>query len=118
MKIRAIVLLGTVAAVCLLLLTLQMRGHGDGASDLLAIVTTPVQSALARINRTTVGVWVENGGVEVRVEDDGSGGAHPAKGSGLAGLQQRVLAADGRLEISSPEGGPTVVSAWFPVGGP
>jgi signal transduction histidine kinase len=67
--------------------------------------------------RTTVGVWVENGGVEVRVEDDGSGGAHPAKGSGLAGLQQRVLAADGRLEISSPEGGPTVVSAWFPVGG-
>jgi rod shape-determining protein MreC len=56
-KTRAIVLLGTVAAVCLLLLTLQMRGHGDGASDLLAIVTTPVQSALARINRTTVGVW-------------------------------------------------------------
>ena len=43
--------------------------------------------------RTTVGVWVEDGGVEVRVEDDGTGGAHPAKGSGLAGLQQRVLAA-------------------------
>ena len=27
------------------------------------------------------------------------------------GSQQRVLAADGRLEVSSPEGGPTVVSA-------
>ncbi len=68
--------------------------------------------------RASVGVWLEHSGVEVRVEDDGVGGAHPAKGSGLAGLQQRVLAADGRLEVSSPEGGPTVVSAWLPVGGP
>ena len=40
-KIRAIVLLGTVAAVCLLLLTLQMRGNTAGASDALAFVTTP-----------------------------------------------------------------------------
>ncbi len=67
--------------------------------------------------RASVGVWIENGGVEVRIEDDGVGGAHPAKGSGLAGLHQRVLAADGRLEVSSPAGGPTVVSAWIPVGG-
>jgi rod shape-determining protein MreC len=56
-KIRALVLLGTVAAVCLVLLTLQMRGHAAGASDMLAVVTTPVQSALARVNRATVGVW-------------------------------------------------------------
>jgi rod shape-determining protein MreC len=55
--IRAIVLLGTVAAVCLLLLTLQMRGAAGGATDVLAVVTTPIQSTLARINRTTVGVW-------------------------------------------------------------
>ena len=57
MKIRAIVLFGTVAAVCLVLLTLQMRGHTAGASDALAVVTTPIQSALARVNRATVGVW-------------------------------------------------------------
>jgi rod shape-determining protein MreC len=56
-KLRAIVLLGAVAAVCLVLLTLQMRGKAAGASDLLAVVTTPVQSALARLNRTTIGVW-------------------------------------------------------------
>jgi signal transduction histidine kinase len=67
--------------------------------------------------RASVGVWMDNGGVEVRIEDDGVGGAHPAKGSGLAGLHQRVLAADGRLEVSSPPGGPTVVSAFIPVGG-
>ena len=57
MKIRAFVLLGTVAAVCLLLLTLQMRGYTAGASDALAVVTTPVQSVLARVNRATVGLW-------------------------------------------------------------
>jgi rod shape-determining protein MreC len=56
-RIRAFVLLGTVAVVCLLLLTLQMRGHIAGASDALAVVTTPVQSVLARINRTAVGLW-------------------------------------------------------------
>ena len=57
MKLRAIVLLGTVAAVCLVLLTLQMRGKAAGASDLLAVVTTPIQSTLARVNHATVGVW-------------------------------------------------------------
>jgi rod shape-determining protein MreC len=56
-QLRAIVLLGTVAAVCLLLLTLQMRGNAAGASDFLAVVTTPIQSVLARVNRATVGVW-------------------------------------------------------------
>jgi rod shape-determining protein MreC len=56
-KIRALALLGTVAAVCLLLLTLQMRGNTTGASDVLAVLTTPIQSALARVNRATVGVW-------------------------------------------------------------
>lgn len=57
MKIRAIVLLGTVAVVCLLLLTLQMRGYTAVATDALAVVTTPIQSTLARINRSAVGVW-------------------------------------------------------------
>jgi len=56
-KTRAVVLLGTVAGVCLVLLTLQMRGYAGGASDVLAIFTTPVQSALSRINRASVGVW-------------------------------------------------------------
>jgi signal transduction histidine kinase len=53
--------------------------------------------------------------VEVRVEDDGIGGAHPAKGLGLAGLRQRLAAVDGVLEVTSPEGGGTVVVARIPV---
>src|SRR5213593_1709769 len=34
-----------------------MRGHIAGASDALALVTTPVQSVLSRVNRATVGLW-------------------------------------------------------------
>jgi rod shape-determining protein MreC len=56
-RIRALALLGIIAGVCFLLLTLQMRGGATGASDALAIITTPVQTVLARINRATLGVW-------------------------------------------------------------
>jgi len=56
-RIRALALLGIVAGVCLVLLTLQMRGRAAGASDALAVVTTPVQTVLARVNRATLGIW-------------------------------------------------------------
>lgn len=54
--------------------------------------------------------------VVVEVEDDGRGGAHPAKGHGLAGLVDRVAGVDGRLDVHSPDGGPTRVVAVLPCG--
>ncbi len=62
-----------------------------------------------------VAVKVGRDAVLVRVEDNGVGGAHPAKGHGLAGLQQRLAAVDGTLEVVSPAGGPTVLSARIPL---
>jgi signal transduction histidine kinase len=53
--------------------------------------------------------------VEVRVEDDGVGGAHPAKGLGLAGLRQRLTAVDCTLEIASPESVGTTLVARIPL---
>ena len=64
-----------------------------------------------------VSVVDEGGEVVVRVEDDGVGGAHPSKGLGLAGLRQRLAAVEGTLDVTSPEGGPTVLTAHIPVGG-
>ena len=61
-----------------------------------------------------VTVVADGGGVEVRVQDDGVGGAHPAKGLGLSGLKQRLGAVDGTLEITSPEWGGTVLVARIP----
>ena len=52
--------------------------------------------------------------LRVRVTDDGKGGAYPAAHGGLRGLAERVRTVDGRLEISSPRGGPTVVTVELP----
>ena len=54
------------------------------------------------------------GVVWVRVSDDGSGGAHLEPGGGLAGLADRVGTVDGRLQIVSPPGGPTLVTVELP----
>jgi signal transduction histidine kinase len=51
----------------------------------------------------------------LRVSDDGTGGADPARGSGLAGLAHRVAVVDGRLAIASPPGGPTQVTVELPL---
>ncbi len=52
--------------------------------------------------------------LRVEVEDDGLGGANPARGTGIAGLADRVAALDGRLEVISPAGGPTRIVAEVP----
>jgi signal transduction histidine kinase len=48
------------------------------------------------------------------VTDDGVGGAELAPGGGLAGLLDRVQTVDGRLAVTSPSGGPTVVTIELP----
>jgi signal transduction histidine kinase len=50
------------------------------------------------------------------VADDGTGGADPARGTGLSGLAQRVALVDGRLTIASPPGGPTKITVELPLG--
>ena len=57
MKIRKFVLLGSLVAACLLLLTLQMRGYGSAARDVFAVVTAPIQTGLAKASRATFGLW-------------------------------------------------------------
>ncbi|MDQ8708187.1 sensor domain-containing protein [Streptomyces sp. LHD-70] len=48
------------------------------------------------------------------VRDDGRGGAEPGAGGGLTGLADRVAAADGRIRLSSPPGGPTLLHVELP----
>ena len=55
------------------------------------------------------------GVLQMRVTDDGRGGADPSLGTGLDGLRQRVSTVDGSLRLSSPPGGPTVVSVELPL---
>ncbi len=57
MKIRKVVLLGSLVAACLVLLTLQTRGYGSAAGDIFAVVTAPIQTGLAKASRATFGLW-------------------------------------------------------------
>jgi len=55
-----------------------------------------------------------DGVLVVEVRDDGRGGADSARGSGLTGMADRVAVADGRMLLSSPPGGPTVLRVELP----
>ncbi len=54
------------------------------------------------------------GVLRVEVTDDGVGGADPALGSGLRGLEDRVAAAGGRIEVVSEPGAGTSIRAELP----
>jgi signal transduction histidine kinase len=53
------------------------------------------------------------GTLVLQVVDDGAGGAVLKPGGGLSGLQDRVAAADGTLEVLSPPNGGTEIRARF-----
>ncbi|UOW03883.1 sensor histidine kinase [Clavibacter michiganensis subsp. michiganensis] len=53
--------------------------------------------------------------LESRVTDDGRGGASVQEGHGLEGLVGRIGALDGDVSISSPQGGPTRITARVPL---
>jgi signal transduction histidine kinase len=65
----------------------------------------------------TVVVSADGGRVLVQVRDDGRGGAHLGKGHGLAGLADRLATVEGALDVVSPPGGPTVLTAEIPLRG-
>jgi signal transduction histidine kinase len=67
-------------------------------------------------NEIKVNIHTERRGVlRLDVCDDGIGGADAGHGSGLAGLAQRVSTVDGRIDVSSPPGGPTLVTVTLPL---
>jgi signal transduction histidine kinase len=67
-----------------------------------------------RASRALVHVGDSGGVLRLTVADDGTGGADPEAGSGLRGLADRVGAVDGTLTVSSPPGGPTVITVELP----
>ena len=78
-------------------------------SELLANV-----SKHASARQTWIDMRHERGLLRVDVIDDGHGGADPAQGSGLHGIERRLAAFDGILALNSPPGGPTVVTMEVP----
>jgi signal transduction histidine kinase len=71
----------------------------------------------ANAEKATVSVRRRGGMVEVTVGDDGIGGARIDAGSGLRGLSDRLAALEGDLELDSPLGEGTRLSARIPLTG-
>jgi signal transduction histidine kinase len=65
-------------------------------------------------SHVTVRATCQTDSVRIEVSDDGQGGARVETGGGLAGLAERADAVDGRLTLTSPTGGPTVVTVELP----
>jgi len=63
-------------------------------------------------------VWLDmrynDGMLRITITDDGRGGASPENGSGLRGIERRLGTFDGVLALSSPAGGPTIVTMELP----
>jgi signal transduction histidine kinase len=68
----------------------------------------------SRADRASVSGRLVKDVLTLEVRDDGVGGADPAAGSGLAGLADRIAVVDGRLLLSSPVGGPTLLRMEIP----
>jgi signal transduction histidine kinase len=69
----------------------------------------------AHASRASVSVERSNGRLVVEVSDDGVGGANPESGTGLRGLADRIAVLEGRLDVDSPPGRGTTVTARIPV---
>jgi signal transduction histidine kinase len=76
------------------------------------LLTNIAKHSGAHQARVTVGQSGER--MRVRVTDDGDGGATQKGGTGLFGLAERVRTVDGRIDVESPVGGPTVIEIEMP----
>ena len=71
----------------------------------------------ASASKVSVSVIADDARVVVVVEDDGVGGADPARGSGLRGLSDRVATLRGTIRVESAAGRGTRLTAEIPLGG-
>jgi signal transduction histidine kinase len=102
-------------------LTLRIEGRLPERVEVTAyyVVSEALTNAAKHADASVVRVDVDEdparGAVRLAVRDDGVGGADPARGSGLLGLQDRVGAAGGTISIHSPAGAGTELLVELPL---
>lgn len=81
------------------------------------IASEALANAVKHAEATRIEISLErrDGSARLSIRDDGRGGADPASGSGLVGLTDRVEALGGSLEVRSPSGHGTSITAMLPL---
>ncbi|MEU2682206.1 sensor domain-containing protein [Streptomyces sp. NPDC007107] len=98
--------------------TVELPGRADAPVESAAYfavsetLTNVVKHAEA--DRLWVDVHHADGMLRISVTDNGRGGASVGGGSGLSGIERRLGTFDGVLAVSSPAGGPTMVTMEIP----
>ncbi|NUO41865.1 MAG: sensor histidine kinase [Streptomyces sp.] len=98
--------------------TVELPGRADAPVESAAyfavseVLTNAVKHADAE--RLWIDLHHKEGTLRISVTDDGKGGAVIGAGSGLAGVERRLGTFDGVLAVSSPAGGPTMVTMEIP----
>lgn len=95
---------------------LQRRLPAPVESAAYFVVAEALTNAMKHSDATLVRVTIRDDGAMLMIEvtDDGRGAALVAPPGGLHGLVDRVRSLDGRLDVTSPPGGPTTLTAVIP----
>ncbi|MEU2729111.1 sensor histidine kinase [Streptomyces griseoviridis] len=96
--------------------TLDRRPDVSVESTAYYIVAECLANTVKHASATRIHVELEerDNQLIVSVTDDGTGGASTTDGTGLRGLEDRAAALNGQLDVTSPPGGPTTVTATLP----
>jgi signal transduction histidine kinase len=90
-------------------ITVEQRPPAHVESAAYFVVIEGLTNVIKHANATSVHIDIERTGdrLAIAINDNGTGGADPTKGTGLQGLKDRVAALGGWMQIISPQGGPT-----------
>jgi signal transduction histidine kinase len=97
-----------------------VRVHGRPPDPIESAIYFAVAECLANVVRHSgaAHAWIRlthaDGVLSATVGDDGRGGAEPQAGTGMLGVMRRLAAFDGTMVVSSPSGGPTVITLEVP----
>ena len=99
-------------------LDLQVTGHLPESVEVAAyyVIAEALTNTAKHADASEAAVTAVSraGALHLTISDDGIGGANTGRGSGLIGLKDRVDALSGTLEVSSPSGEGTTVTATIP----
>jgi signal transduction histidine kinase len=92
----------------------RLPGHVENTAYFAAAEALTNIAKHSGATSVTVTARLHDGVLAVEISDNGHGGADPGRGTGLTGLADRVAVAGGRMLLSSPPGGPTILRVEVP----